>query len=445
MKFIKNIITLGLTSCLSSQMLFASSTIGELFTETSFEVPQAISSYSDPNFFNSLYKSAQNKEFETIPKLGGMDAGGGKILIYPNPKNPQQLITKVLDVYEGELAGYQMNLGPGESLDEKIKFVLNRLYKVAPNRALSYAKWINSFLTEESTFYPDSILPATADIGLTVLPKKSELLQVIIQRNDTEADIPGFSRYLVDASVFANLETDSKVALIFHEVIYRELRALGQKDSLRARYLAYLILSNKMDQLTQEKFNKIISAIGSDCIEYPEYFARMDCISLPKNFAVQNVKYKQIQFKALVSIRKYISEASTELKVAFHPSVDLSSTLTEIYKQINGSINYKIIVDPIELNDRDELEYTLSFLDSQNSYVPVASRYLDTYKFITPTHEIIGNCIFFPFAGESTLSCNSGVRIKNLNDNKENIINSKNDRSLKYRLGTEITGPGLNE
>ncbi len=102
-------------------------------------------------------------------KLGGMDGGGGKVIICPTPGGTK---ATTLDLYEGAAAGLTMDAGPGTTLDEKLKYVLNRLSKVAPYHANAYAIWINDFLNKkEASFFDNAILPVTEDTGLVVYPR----------------------------------------------------------------------------------------------------------------------------------------------------------------------------------------------------------------------------------------------------------------------------------
>lgn len=241
-----------------------------------FELPENIRNSSPNKSLKDIFDLSKSGTLKDRP-LGGMYGGGGKILVCEKNGKYEAL---VLDLFEARKSGFTIDLGPGKTRSEKISYVLNRLAKVAPYHALSYKKWIKELLKSESAFYEDSILPVTDDLGVAVLPNNCEVLQVVVQRNNDESKLPGMFRYLFDKDAFLNLDIDNQVALIFHEVIYREARGRGEQDSLRARYMTNLVLSKNIESFTMDKFNDTLEKIGSKCTEHEEFIIK-ECEELP--------------------------------------------------------------------------------------------------------------------------------------------------------------------
>jgi hypothetical protein len=318
MKSIVNALSLAVSLCLIS---------GQVMAETGlqafkFKIPASVTSQPPQYSFKQIYQASKSGELKSRTRLGGMDAGGGKILLCPSPTGVK---AKVLDIYEGEAAGKEIDLGNGKTLDEKIKYVLGRLAHVAPYRARAYAQAAQNLLNNESAFYSKAVMPVTDDIGVAVIPEGCEPVQVIVQRNDEDADIPGFSKYLFDRDVFAQLDLDSQAALVLHEVIYREARARGETNSVRARFLNYLILSTSMETMTLEKFNLILSKMKSECLEIAGVSGRYGCKGLPDVYVEQSISWRGVRLKGPLSFASNFDDDFMGVHTSA-PVIDLTET-----------------------------------------------------------------------------------------------------------------------
>jgi len=292
-----------------------------------------------------------------------------------------------------------MDLGPGETLQEKIQFVLNRLKKVAPNRAHSYAKWIADLLGGEAAFYENAILPVTADMGVTILPVNCEVAQVVVQRNEQEATIPGLARYLFDKNVFFNLDLDSQAALIFHEVIYREALMNGAKSSVTSRYLNYLILSKKMETITQEQFNSITKKIGSDCQEVPGAQGLSGCKHFPTNYIQQTYTLERVQFSGIFAVSKgmYVRDEPHLIRYK-QDHLDFTPILNQINKKNNIQLEFLGIVGDTDTD-------IVVFLDPR--YDMTAGSDYTKVMAKDPRTQLLGRCkLHFSKQEYSDLLCN---------------------------------------
>ena len=236
---------------------------------------------------------------------GGADCGGGKTLLFKEADG--KIRTELLDIYEAKQLGLTIDMGHSQTLDGKINYILNRLYKIAPFRANAYKQWAAEFLNGQAQFVEHGILPVTTDLGATVLPFNAEIIQVAIQRNDEDSRM-GLPRYIVDRNVFQQMDLESQAALMIHEIVYREFRSLGVNNSLRARYLTGVILSKEISYLDKQKFNSILEKVSSPCSENWATVVNMDVASTCSIFPLfyndsahleifPNLQFKKVAFK----------------------------------------------------------------------------------------------------------------------------------------------------
>jgi len=73
------------------------------------------------------------------------------------------------------------------------------------------------------------------------LPADCALEQLVIQ---SEPDVPGDARYLINDDIWRRLPVEDQVAVILHEIIYREAFPLGHQDSRKVRYFNSWLYSN---------------------------------------------------------------------------------------------------------------------------------------------------------------------------------------------------------
>lgn len=225
-----------------------------------------------------IYQKSKNGEYKNKQnQVGGFDAGGGKVLLCPSHKNKNEIIPIVLDAFEAKKNGYQIDLGPGETKEEKIKFVLDRLSKVAPFRAKVYEMWMSELLYQSREEVENSIFPVTDDLGETEkIPEECEIVQAAFQRDQRYVDI-GLKQYVFDKDISKYLSVDSIVELYFHEIVLKEARMRGDEKSTLARKLNYLILSRQVENLTTDEFNLKLKDFGSRCMETKNYPNQFGC------------------------------------------------------------------------------------------------------------------------------------------------------------------------
>lgn len=212
--------------------------------------------------FKSLYYNLKSDTQEGTSKVeGGVAAGGGSIIIYPDTKTGE-IKAKTIEVYqitEGPAQNeFTIDTGPGTTLQEKIDYVLNRLSKSSVAYAKKYRSWISDILhnPNETEDFSNLPLPRVKDTGIVSMPKGGILVQVFIQQ------FPGMlsfsnkkteKRYFWNKQLFYSLDLDSQVALLLHEVIYRDYREVNKDkisnvtmNSERVQFATALILSKQV-------------------------------------------------------------------------------------------------------------------------------------------------------------------------------------------------------
>jgi len=176
---------------------------------------------------------------------GGFGAHGGESVLC---KNQSPLF---YDAFEAKaLRGFDVNLGPANlTLEEKVKFALDRYAPRDPERSAQYQLWANTFLSEADIGDFD-VVPID-DAKHVVLPEGCEVKQLINQR---APQIPTDKRYLISKTIWDQMTTDQQAVAILHEIIYRDAISLGLVDSTGSRLLNSYIFSEAVAQLTDKDY-----------------------------------------------------------------------------------------------------------------------------------------------------------------------------------------------
>ncbi len=224
---------------------------------------ESISNKLNPSVnFNELYSNVKSGKAATTKIEGGIAAGGGAIILYPD-KHAGEIKAKAVEIYqitEGPAKSkFTLDTGPGQTLQEKIDYVLHRLSRVSGAHANKYRSWISDILynPNETEDFNGLALPRVEDTGVVSMPGGGSLVQVFIQNfsgmlsfaNKGKAE----KRYLWNKKIFYSLDLDSQVALLFHEVIYRDYREINKDknsniamNSEKVQYVVALILSKEV-------------------------------------------------------------------------------------------------------------------------------------------------------------------------------------------------------
>ncbi|MBL7668956.1 MAG: hypothetical protein JNM39_00600 [Bdellovibrionaceae bacterium] len=178
---------------------------------------------------------------------GGGVSGGGNVLACKTDEGTETY--QLLDYFDSTKQGgfgFELDLGPGKTYPEKIKYVLGRMSKFDGHRSQKFAIEAKSFL-EMSEF---SDLPKATDSndlgGGYILPDHCEIRRVIILRSDEEQTVSGNkARFSIVRPVWDQLDDTTIAGLILHEIAYLEAIEKGALTSLAIRrFIAFISSKN---------------------------------------------------------------------------------------------------------------------------------------------------------------------------------------------------------
>ena len=146
-------------------------------------------------------------------------------------------------------------VGPQELImmaEDKLEAALSKHDPVL----LEALKSILHQFNDEVSYLPGVGLDIIEDTGHFVKPINCHLEQLIVQQTPK-----GWNekRYQVSLSLWAKIKTKSRLAAILHEVIYHLAITMnpGLYNSEQVRYFNALILSDQMQKLSKEEFQKL--------------------------------------------------------------------------------------------------------------------------------------------------------------------------------------------
>lgn len=197
--------------------------------------------------------------YSGLALASGRTVGNGGDVVFCQGKEGQQSF-ELLDFYEGRvLRGLKMDLGGSElSVEEKIDKALIRLSRVSPKRAAQYRHQAFTFFSE-SLFLSDVGLVDVPDSGHIVLPKNCQILQIA---NQSEPLYPEDRRYVIDKDIWDQLDSDNKVGLILHEIVYREAIAIGHINSISTRLLNSNMTSLRIESMNVQQYTEFLQDLG---------------------------------------------------------------------------------------------------------------------------------------------------------------------------------------
>ncbi len=154
---------------------------------------------------------------------------------------------ELLDLYEARVKGHKPLKLESDTHEEMLNEVIERrIHRLQPLRAKRFRDYGEEFF-KESIILPGIELSDVDDAGLAVIPRGCKLEQIVIQLSD--ADIPpGGHRYTISQDLWDQLDEFNKMALMLHEVIYREAILNRTGRSMIVRALVGQILRTEMDE-----------------------------------------------------------------------------------------------------------------------------------------------------------------------------------------------------
>ncbi|WP_413558523.1 hypothetical protein [Bdellovibrio sp. HCB209] len=183
---------------------------------------------------------------------------GGDVIACPGLEVPSY---RSLDIYEGDkVYGLQPTAIAHNDFKVILKTLIDRIAKHDITRANLYRSYLQS-LESEVRMVTGSDFGNIRDEGWIAIPKGCELQQAAAQFRDHS---PDGVKYLINGSIWTNLNSGHRAALIMHEFIYREglLPQNDFKNSARVRYFNAFIHSEKFKTLTAAEYWKAVNFAG---------------------------------------------------------------------------------------------------------------------------------------------------------------------------------------
>lgn len=186
---------------------------------------------------------------------GGDRVGNGGDVVVCGKK------VELLDIYEARLAGYKLKTPEGATYYQMVENVITK--KIAPIQPIRGNRYLNNLrtLNVEIQFLPGINLNNVDDAGMVALPKGCSLEQVAIQLSD-DVRPAGKKRYTVSLDLWNQMDNLNKVALILHELIYREaIQSETITTSMMVRAMVGEILKDEMSLATYLQLGASISNV----------------------------------------------------------------------------------------------------------------------------------------------------------------------------------------
>jgi hypothetical protein len=185
--------------------------------------------------------------------LGNEVGNGGDVVICPSADG---LSIAVLDYFEARKMMPQLPLDlVGGNAAELIDRALTRLERVDPIRAKRYRDHAIELLSGSDSYFLSGLeLRDINDSGYVPLGD-CKIQQAVIQREPWH---PLDRRFTFDGDLWSRLPVGDQAGLILHEVIYREVLELGQRNSTSVRQLVAWLSSPLFEQVSQEQYDENI-------------------------------------------------------------------------------------------------------------------------------------------------------------------------------------------
>lgn len=170
---------------------------------------------------------------------------------------------KLLDFHEAEVLRPELiyDLGDNKMTHmEKVHFALERLSRLDAKRALAYKDKANHFF-DNTRFVTKVTLQDIPDSGYVPIAENCKILQIAIQKKPL---FPEDRLYTISRELWDLLDEDHRAGLVLHEIIYGETIALGQNNSIKARYFASLVSSGFIGKLSQSEYDERVKMVMGD-------------------------------------------------------------------------------------------------------------------------------------------------------------------------------------
>jgi hypothetical protein len=190
---------------------------------------------------------------------GDVGGNGGDLVACEGPGGTMSY--ELLDYFEADhkVPATPFELGePDWEATRKVQHALDRLRVLDPVRTARYEAEAKSFLSLVDWITQGPGLEHIPDLGEVSIPPNCKVRQVAIRRKTFH---PSIKPYLVDERLWLKLDENHKAGLILHEIIYGQMRDLGQKDSINARRYNGVLSSSAFDAMSASDYEALIKPL----------------------------------------------------------------------------------------------------------------------------------------------------------------------------------------
>jgi hypothetical protein len=183
---------------------------------------------------------------------GGNEVGnGGNAVVCLNR-------VELLDLYEAKVLR-KFEIDPGLSGSDPFQIAairLGTLEAMDPKSAKIYKTMLERLKTEIS--FEDGIQLKPIDDSAHAFEPKEKGCKVSQLAVFRKKNLPGEKIVLVEKTIWKKLTPVHQAGLLLHEIIYKHLSDLGEKDSAKARYLVSYVLSAPFSKKDVEAYWSLV-------------------------------------------------------------------------------------------------------------------------------------------------------------------------------------------
>jgi hypothetical protein len=228
----------------------------------------------------------------SLSAAAGNEAGNGGYTVQCDHLSPDGYSIEVLDYHEIRVRfpprTFTIDLGSQGDEWARVRYALQRLARLDPNRAAVYQDKADHFL-ENANLVPHANLPDPGDSGPTYLEVGCRAIPTVIQYH---GHVEEQKLYTVNEDLYDALSPNHRAGLILHEIIYGEAIEHGAQNSQDSRYVNALISSAEIAKMSPSDYEQRMVAVGFDSSpgpQHPVWFSNP--ISLPD--AMAGIAYQQ--------------------------------------------------------------------------------------------------------------------------------------------------------
>ncbi len=190
--------------------------------------------------------------------------GGDAVVCYTNEQQTELKSVVMLDYFEA--SHILKNMAPdfgnppviGDSYHEYLEVVLSRMRRHNEQLAGMLASYLHEY-SQRTEFLDEIELVDVPDSGHIALPYNCKIKQIAIQRLPRFIEEP---RFVVDESLFHQLDLMNRAMLAIHEAVYAWAIELGQVNSLNTRYITAYLSSRRPETDSTETFMETFLRAG---------------------------------------------------------------------------------------------------------------------------------------------------------------------------------------